>query len=749
MKKNLSIFVVFMLCCFFSSCSEQKSSEDIDYSVCNALDTPCIVSTVYPTEDVVIADIIATQEPYNADPTGETDSTEAIRRALSDCAAKGGGTVFLPVGIYKVTDTVNIPPFVTLRGDWQDPDVGTEYGTVIKAVPKPSNSDKSGLFMLGGSGGVVGVTVYYPEQWINDIKDLELISGVVPYEFAFYTDGIGSNYMLSTVKNVTVLNGYRGIGACCVDGGSAHEQLTVENFKGTFLECGAEVYNQADVGTWQGVNISPKYWKSIPDDSWMKKPSDDVIDMYMKSFTTGLVLGDLEWTEFKDLNIEGCNIGINIVKGKRIEFAGSLYDISVLNCNKGLVIDSMDERWGMLLADGYIEGDIENNTVGRLKMLDVEVEGNVTGIYSSQLVKDEVVGFKFKTCDFSDIETVGFENVDVDNSVNLSGYNVDHTRSYVKPTAKLHIAVVVNDGTSDVSSSVQALIDSAYSIGGGVVYFPAGIYRFDNQITVPAGVELRGSSSVATRDQNGFSQGTVFLCYYGDDENSYPEDLAFITLSGENSGINGIRIVYPQNGPYDANLGTTYTIRGEAKGVYVVNSSVIASAYGVDFRGCDDHFIKKVTTCCYYNTYLLGGKNGYVSGCLQNGTAISRTGIPFMENWLSESNLFADLFDPILRKECRYIILEGAEGHVIYNTFAYGCKNLISVLSAESSVAVNIGSDNIGDTEAQIVLELGDYTTINSMRYNGHSYDHSDGVLKLYNRITIEDKDEANITVNG
>lgn len=52
--------------------------------------------------------------------------------------------------------------------------------------------------------------------------------------------------MLSTVKNVTVLNGYRDIGACCLNpnvGGGAHEQLTVENFKGTFLYCGTEVYN--------------------------------------------------------------------------------------------------------------------------------------------------------------------------------------------------------------------------------------------------------------------------------------------------------------------------------------------------------------------------------------------------------------------------------------------------------------------------------------------------------------------------
>ena len=67
-----------------------------------ALDVPAqapqIVETVYPTEDVVVADIVATQAPYSADPTGERDCTAVLQRAVDDCAANGGGTVFLPVG---------------------------------------------------------------------------------------------------------------------------------------------------------------------------------------------------------------------------------------------------------------------------------------------------------------------------------------------------------------------------------------------------------------------------------------------------------------------------------------------------------------------------------------------------------------------------------------------------------------------------------------------------------------------------
>ena len=73
-----------------------------------------IIKTVYPTVDVVVADLVATEAPYEADPTGEKDSTQAIQSALNACAAKGGGTVFLPVGKYRLTKSLTIPAFVTL-----------------------------------------------------------------------------------------------------------------------------------------------------------------------------------------------------------------------------------------------------------------------------------------------------------------------------------------------------------------------------------------------------------------------------------------------------------------------------------------------------------------------------------------------------------------------------------------------------------------------------------------------------------
>ena len=677
---------------------------------------PTVIATKYPTEDVVIAEVDVVKDGYAVDPSGKSNSTAGIQKALDDVSRAGGGTVWLPAGIYVISDTIDIPAYVTLRGDWQDPDLGTEYGTII-SVWNESKEDyaagkdvDTGIFMLGGSGGVVGLTVYYPLQSLKNVQ---------PYPFTFYTDGVGNDYMLSTVKNVTVINGYRGIGACCKPQG-AHEQLTVENFKGTFLLCGAEVYNQADVGTWQNVTISPKYWQNalssstLADLSVSSAPSAEAIAEYTARNAIGLQLGDLEWTEFADLSVDSCKIGIEIVKGKRIQFAGSLYDISILGCGKGLVVKDLDPRWGMVIANSTIENGIYNNTGGVVKLCDVTTTGALNG----------------------DISTAN-------NDVDLSAYAIDYTRTYRKPTkTDLFLLDTAIDKEADCSAAIQALLDAAEQNGGGVVYIPAGHYRMDNPITVPGGVELRGATSVATREQSWLSKSTVFLCYYGDDATSDTTDQAFITLAGAYAGMNGIRIVYPENGVYDENLKTTYTVRGAGKGVYLVNSAIAASAYGVDFRRCDEHVIKKVTTCCYDNTFLLSGKGGVLSGCLQNGTVLCRTAVSNLENWLAEADIFTALFDPITRQRNQYIILDGATDQQIYNTFVYGCANMIINRGAVGTVAINIGSDNIGSSTHQLVMESGSMVVINDMRYNGISFDYQGGELQLHNRITIEKKGE-------
>ncbi|QAY65253.1 discoidin domain-containing protein [Paenibacillus protaetiae] len=53
--------------------------------------------------------IDVTKAPYNADSTGQTDTTAAIQKAIDDASAKGGGVVYLPEGTYKVNPPAGQP----------------------------------------------------------------------------------------------------------------------------------------------------------------------------------------------------------------------------------------------------------------------------------------------------------------------------------------------------------------------------------------------------------------------------------------------------------------------------------------------------------------------------------------------------------------------------------------------------------------------------------------------------------------
>ncbi len=668
---------------------------------------PRLMEPKYATYEVV-ADIVPPLDGFIVRGDGAVDCTAGIQKALNRCERAGGGTVYLPAGNYMITGSLKIPPRVTLMGDWRDPDTeGEGYGTVMIANVPSVDDKESGLFTLSGSSGVVGLTIVYPNQSLERIK---------PYPAVFYTNGQGANYMLSTVKNCTVINGYRGIGACChTVNTNAHEQLTVENVKGTFLYTAAEIYNQADVGTWENVVVSGRYWadaKGLP----VEPVERDALNVYTTNNTVGMMLGDLEWTEFSGLTVEHCNIGLKIVKGQRIQFAGSLYNLSLNHCAIGILVEDLDPRWGMLVANSRVDNGIQNMTGGVVKTMNVKLEGN--GCLGS-------------------VETATVEEVK-----NLTLPQVAYTR----PASYMKIADLPDDGKTDVSGALQEILNS---MSGGIVYLPAGTYRLDNPIVVPAGVQLRGSSSVATRGWGGNGKGTVILSYYADNLSPSRDPLvhnALITLNGDNAGLYGIRITYPRNSPYDENLKTSYAVRGKGSGVYVENCTITAAGYGIDFRGCDNHIIKKVTTCCYYNTFLVGGKKGVITGCLQNGTVIARCGDPYLENWLSEGDIFTKLFDPILRQNAKYIVVENAQNQTIYNTFVYGCHTMITADKVTDLLALNIGCDNIGGSGYQMHLISGTATVVNGMRYNGNSYKKDSGTLSLYNRLTINDKTEKNGT---
>lgn len=671
-------------------------------------DVPTIVQTKYETEDTVVADIVAGRGNYGVDPSGAIDSTEGIQKALNDCAARGGGTVFLPAGNYLITDQIKIPSYTVLRGDWQNPDLGTEYGTVIYANVSAKDDMTNGVFLLGASGGAYGLTVYYPEQSLENVKKY-------PFTFYFQPNLSGNGWHAPTVKNCTVINGYRGAGATCMSE-AGHEQMTIENLYGTFLDIGVAIGSSSDVGNCTNITILPKYWSEFHEARGMKPVDTEAVKSYTREHTVGMRLSDVEWTEYIHVTITDCKIGVHIVHAERIGFAGSFYDTVIMDCGVAVQAEELDKRWGAQFSGCYLQGTeyaMVNTSEGIIKTAGTTMIGGLSG----------------------DIL------VDKDS---LADYVIDTGVRYPTPNGVLYVADVDKTGQTDVSAQIQALLDEAGKTGG-IVYLPGGTYLIDQPITVLEGVELRGTSPVAHREESNYGLGTRVMTHYG--VGGSEDDTALITLK-KNAGVNGIRFIYTSN--HSGIRETSYCIRGTGKGVYVVNCCMILAGRGIDFADCDEHLIKKVTSYCFINDIRVGGWNGTVTGFLHNATVCDRIGFVPESGELGGNMINTNYSNrnEVARDYNTTIWVDKAEGQKIWNAFAYGVAHFIMADQSEGTLAVNIGTDNIGSKTAQLVVYGGDFTAINVLRYNGHSYDAEGGAkVTIYTRLAINDKTEDTVKI--
>ena len=221
----------------------------------------CLVETRYPTADHVVADYNVLD--FGADPEGLRDSTAAIQSALDTAAAEGAGTVWMPAGTYVLTDTVTVPPYCSLRGDWRDPDTeGADYGTVIEVRTEPGLWGPC-CFLIWGCTCISGLTFYWP---------LQNMDNPIPYNYAISMPGASlglTGYMMATIENITLLNAYKGIGLSitdktgrCRDGRFPHDMVAVRHIKGSPLYRGFVNTNNDDHSSAEDLNFNSSYWAS-------------------------------------------------------------------------------------------------------------------------------------------------------------------------------------------------------------------------------------------------------------------------------------------------------------------------------------------------------------------------------------------------------------------------------------------------------------------------------------------------------
>ena len=667
-----------------------------------------LIKTKFQTEGTVVADVIATD--FGADPTGETDSTSAIQDAINAVKNLGGGTVFLPIGKYLVSSTISIPNYVSLVGDWNKPnadntDAEFDYGTVILAKPQTLGSSKpqdKPLFSLGDSSGMVGITFYYVEQDSSYIRK---------YGYTVYANAPAT----ATLRNLTFLNSAYGIGVSL--GTIANELVNLENIYGTFLYNAVHHNATTDVGFYDNINVSVKYWQNA---SKEYKCSNAVfVNSFINENLTAMILGDLDDQLISNVTIDGGKIGIKFTTGIRdgAGFWGLVYNAKITS-QTGVYADYLNAVSGVVFTDSSV-GVVENNSpVGCIKMSNSAYEKTGSG----RIVQE---------------------------SGSVAKGLVESPSLQFSTSQRLFVAnTLVMGGMADNSARLQEIVNSVGE-EGGIVLVPNGTYRLDSTVTIPKNVEIRSTQSIFTRskaDQT-VKNGVVFISYVTG---------ATFTLK-ENAGVVGVRIWHAKNDYLTARNALTsgsypndISIKGEGEGVYAYGNESVGAYVGYDFSSCDNHILKSNYGLSYVNFIKAGGENGVITQCLSNPNFMSRTNLYYhfdsaksqLANWEKIRNSgetnedFAVLRDDIGRTFTKMVRLENAKNQLAINVFCYGEAGLFDMVNSTATL-VNTSLDYLFTDKVVYELSGGSCDIISSLRVYGISVKVNSGTLTAYGRIAF------------
>ena len=278
-----------------------------------------------------------------------TDDTRAIQAAL-DAAGKTGGKVYLPPAMYLIAGSLKVPPGVSVIGSANMPQYSDPLiGTILLATGGRDNESAPALFEMGASCSVSGLTVYYPEQLVTDIR---------PYPWTFHLKGIDN-----TVENVTLINSYNGINV----GPEPNNRHRIRSVYGCVLRRGLQVDACTDIGRVDNVQFHGHWWwaKSVNGDS---KLVNDFIIKNLEAF----IFGRTDWEYVNNTFVFPVNIGYRFIKTKAGACNGQFSGIGADYAQRCIVVDQI-QPMGLLITNGQFVAFAGDNPI------EIEIASTCTG----------------------------------------------------------------------------------------------------------------------------------------------------------------------------------------------------------------------------------------------------------------------------------------------------------------------------------------------------------------------------------
>ena len=693
----------------------------------------------YPTNDLAVATYNLMD--YGVDNTGGKDCTATINtllKKLNGVTGLGsignykyitGGVLYIPAGRYLVTGQIEVPRGVTIRGDWRRPE-GAVEGTVLVIRPGKSatgtDDEEKAAIVMQPTSQVDHLAFWYPDQ---DINNVTAYPPTVRFGYKGYW---GNDY--TSVRHCTFVNSYIGIKFYEKNGGGCPNIFDVY---GTPLHQGIVIDALADVGRFDWMSFSPKYWAESGLDG---SPSYNAIRSYTRDNATAMVMRRNDWSYTCNLDVEAYNVGFSAEQ--------SAPGISTFGQPNG-------HNYAFSLRDCYIGVDVKYCSGSGIMFTNVNTEKCALGVYyragmgpvqflgcnidaTEQGLRTDVnggVGLMMQQCgirgesfiqggQFTSINCTYDGNVNIspmarsifrgntfssgrlnNNSLYACEYSaarldlpsvpvykpewmeIKNTRParaalYVVTDAEFG-AVPVDieatrnmDGVADASQAIQAALDKAAAEGGGIVYLPAGHYRMDRGLRIPKGVELKGAGDIGSVPKG---NGAI-LEVNGVDEGNENAD-AFVMMD-EGSGMRGVHFNYPNQNNIRNIKKYPYTIRGN-KDCYIVNVAARTAYRILDLftNKCDNHYVDYLAGHAYMNVVRVGGgsENGIISNIQCNTIAHGCGDESKFGCWPNadecKSSVVSGLVYGQNYEQLDFFIIGDCRGQVLYNNFLFGCHD--------------------------------------------------------------------------
>ena len=664
----------------------------------------------------------------------------------------GGGVLYLPEGRYQINGQLRIPKGVTIRGDWKKPVKGQPVkGTILTTNQGRNSALESNAFIIMQSGAaVMDLAIWYPQQDPNNIVPY------APTILMGHPGGPHGDEFCN-VKNVTLVNSYDGvifsqIGGTCptingLYGTPLHQGVEIDRI----VDIGRIEHIDFSPVYWaySGLKGSPAINNTAFRNQLYNNATGVVmrrndwsytlyvkVEGYNKGFHAtrtratsdqatpnghnygfdfsnckyGLYFDSRagEGCMFSEVKTAGCEFGAYFT-----ENAGGVaqlykWDLSATKCaiftdpkasTKITMLEST-VRAGKILLQGGTLAAVNNDFNNPQPQIEFEANsrGDITGNRSNKAWKIS--------------ENSVFQNVinhDAVASKPLPAY-YEFIPKTTKPKGTAFIVATdapynapkghkdnfpINGGATvaDATNAIQQALTDAGKTSGGIVYLPPGHYRIDGQLTIPPGVELKGSTDVSAFP---LGPGSVLEIY---------NQTSVAVVMQANSGMRGINFNYPTQvycTVMPDPLEFPFSIQGRGENIYIVNVAMRASNQGVDLASyaCDNFYIDFLTGYFFRKGVDIKNSKDGVLANMQCNTIVFNNGdeVKFGQYLNSNRSGTCDTPDKspytYNSRYMTFLSMENVDNILLYGDFNYNALVGMHVKNNVNGLAIGFALDD-------------------------------------------------------